>query len=362
MTSLFFIGRLFLLNKSLQQHIISQIENDIGFCNTLSFYQESDTIIFLELEQALQKAQQLCIVSTPKSFSIIGKLLCTITQDNQVVKENLLLPSKSEIYSSSSYLLHYNQTQICVMQADEAHQSIENLLHYDVHHGYIHLFQSSKQEALTLLTPLAQSFDVTLNAYYLCDNCLKIEILSNKYGNVTQFIQATKQLLPKQCIAAESLLNYLVQWLKEKNRKITFAESCTGGLLSAMLTEISGASTIFEGSLVTYSNTMKANWLAVEHETLEHYGAVSEEVVQQMSDGAMNVSYAHYAIAISGIAGPTGGSNEKPVGTVCIDVRSKASQLTRTFHFSGERKSIQEQSALNAIALLFELEEALFLK
>ena len=111
--------------------------------------------------------------------------------------------------------------------------------------------------------------------------------------------------------------------LRAHNKTITSAESCTGGLVASMITEISGSSDIFNGSIVTYSNEIKNQELKVEKDTLDKYGAVSTQVVEEMLTGVIKKFKADYAIAISGIAGPNGGTKNKPVGTVVIGVMGK---------------------------------------
>lgn len=115
-----------------------------------------------------------------------------------------------------------------------------------------------------------------------------------------------------------TLPQLIVELLQERGKKITVAESCTGGLIAASLTQIAGASAVFDAGFVTYSNAMKQAVLNVDENTLRDEGAVSEGVVREMALGALNQSNADYAIAVSGIAGPDGGTPEKPVGTVWI--------------------------------------------
>lgn len=115
-----------------------------------------------------------------------------------------------------------------------------------------------------------------------------------------------------------SLAQHVQSKLVESNLKITTAESCTGGLIASMLTREAGASTIFEAGFVTYSNNIKSKLLGVPEQLLQKFGAVSQEVVMAMAQGALDNSLADLAIAVSGVAGPDGGSDEKPVGTVWI--------------------------------------------
>ena len=120
-----------------------------------------------------------------------------------------------------------------------------------------------------------------------------------------------------------SIANHVLSKLSDDNLKITTAESCTGGLIASMLTQVAGASAFFEAGFVTYSNNMKTKLLGVPEQLLNKYGAVSQEVVIAMAQGALEKASADLAIAVSGIAGPGGGSDEKPVGTVWIAWGSK---------------------------------------
>ena len=144
----------------------------------------------------------------------------------------------------------------------------------------------------------------------------------------------------------------IINKLKAQKQTITFAESCTGGRIASEFTAISGASSVLGGSCVTYSNEIKSQWLGVSKETLINHGAVSKECVEEMLTGIIKLALADCAIAVSGIAGPTGGSNEKPVGTVYIGVKTKQNILVEHHLFQGDRTSIQEQATEAGIALL----------
>lgn len=138
--------------------------------------------------------------------------------------------------------------------------------------------------------------------------------------------------------------------LRIHNKTITVAESCTGGLVASMITKISGSSDIFNGSVVTYSNKIKNQELNVKNETLQKFGAVSCEVVNEMLNGVVKKFDANYAIAISGIAGPTGETKNKPVGTVVIGIcNSKAHKIVNIYHFNGSREEVQIQAAKTSL-------------
>ncbi len=142
--------------------------------------------------------------------------------------------------------------------------------------------------------------------------------------------------------------------LAERKQTLTTAESCTGGLLGAMITDVPGSSAIFKMGFITYSNLAKYERLGVSTEVINVYGAVSENVVAAMSKNARRLAKATYALAISGIAGPDGGSPTKPVGTVCIALcfDKDAPPLTRTFNFLGDREMIRDRSAKMALTML----------
>jgi nicotinamide-nucleotide amidase len=138
--------------------------------------------------------------------------------------------------------------------------------------------------------------------------------------------------------------------LGEKNITLAVAESCTGGLIGHRLTNVAGSSKYFLGDLVTYSNEMKMDLLGVSKETLDTHGAVSEECVREMAAGARTRTGASVAVATSGVAGPDGGTADKPVGTVCLALSSNDKNLTRRYQFRGTRdwiKLITSQVALD---------------
>ena len=142
----------------------------------------------------------------------------------------------------------------------------------------------------------------------------------------------------------------LVKKLKKKRLKISFAESCTGGLLAHSITTINGASKIFNLSVVTYSNDSKSSILKVPKKIINKFGAVSEEVVGEMVTGALSESRANLGIAISGIAGPGGGSPERPVGTVCIAWKlNEGVEIKKTFLFDGNRNEVRYKTVLKAL-------------
>jgi len=143
--------------------------------------------------------------------------------------------------------------------------------------------------------------------------------------------------------------------LKARGATLTTAESCTGGWVAKVITDVAGSSAWFERGFVTYSNEAKAQMIGVKPTTLEAHGAVSEPVVVEMAIGAIKAARAAYAISISGIAGPDGGSAEKPVGTVWFGFASAAGEgITRCECFAGDRESVRRQATAYALKTLWQ--------
>ena len=143
--------------------------------------------------------------------------------------------------------------------------------------------------------------------------------------------------------------------LKERGLMLATAESCTGGWASQALTSISGSSDWFERGFVTYSNAAKQEMLGVAPATLERHGAVSEQTAREMASGALSRSRADIALAITGVAGPTGGTPDKPVGMVCFAWARKGAPIAcSTRQFGGDRDAVRRQSVIAALQGVLE--------
>ena len=139
-------------------------------------------------------------------------------------------------------------------------------------------------------------------------------------------------------------MKQLINLLKQKSLTIAVAESCTGGNLSTLLTSESGASEYFDRGFITYSNQAKMELLGVKKTTLDNFGAVSEQTALEMTQGVMQNSNADIGVSITGIAGPIGGTTDKPVGTVCFGLCINGEYTTTTKYFDGDRKKVVERS------------------
>lgn len=198
-------------------------------------------------------------------------------------------------------------------------------------------------------------------AYLPKDGIIRLRLSS--YGEATkeeieQQIANLKPLIAGNLIATEDLPleTILGNLLKARHQTIATAESCTGGRLAAALNAQSGASAYYMGSVVAYDNRIKEQVLGVMHDTLEKYGAVSEQTVREMAEGVRALMNTDYAIATSGIAGPTGGTPDKPVGTVWIAWATPDGTVAECYHFgiAREREQITQRAVTAALVELIK--------
>ena len=199
-------------------------------------------------------------------------------------------------------------------------------------------------------------------AYLPKDGIIRLRL--STYGEATESeieaqIAALKPLITDYLIATEDqpLEVILGNLLKERQQTIATAESCTGGRLAAALNALSGSSAYYMGSVIAYDNCIKEQVLGVQHDTLTQYGAVSEQTVREMVDGVRTLMHTDYAIATSGIAGPTGGTPDKPVGTVWIAWAMPEGIEAQCFHLGAarEREQITQRAVTTALVKMIKI-------
>lgn len=151
-----------------------------------------------------------------------------------------------------------------------------------------------------------------------------------------------------------ALAEKVVKMLKDAGMTVTTVESCTGGLLSGTLVDVAGVSDVLNQAYVTYANEAKQSLAGVKAETLEAFGAVSEQTAREMAEGGAKAAKADACLSVTGIAGPDGGTAEKPVGLVYIGCYVNGNTVVERNVFSGSRRKVREQSVQAALQLLFE--------
>ena len=170
-----------------------------------------------------------------------------------------------------------------------------------------------------------------------------VEELYRRFGNAVYTTDAD-----------ETLEMALTKLLMKKKYTMTTAESCTGGMIAARMVNAPGVSAVLKSGFITYANEAKEELLGVSHDTLEKFGAVSRETAEEMAEGAAKAAHTDAAVAVTGIAGPDGGTKEKPVGLVYIGVNVRGNVEVREYHFSGSRQKIRESVTAAALTFLRE--------
>ncbi len=181
--------------------------------------------------------------------------------------------------------------------------------------------------------------------------------ISQLTNEVTGYAKKIVTLLDEYVISETdtAIEKVILDFMQARGLTLSTAESCTGGYISHLITQQPGSSKVFLGGGVSYSNDLKISMLGVSGETLKVFGAVSEETVREMALGAIKNFHSDYSISVSGIAGPDGGTPDKPVGTVWIGVAGKGKSIVKKFQFGNKRVQNIERSAISALALLYKL-------
>ena len=165
----------------------------------------------------------------------------------------------------------------------------------------------------------------------------------------------SQQILSNRELSTQDICGLVADFLCRNQWLLVTAESCTGGLIAAACTDLAGSSTWFERGFVTYSNAAKTELLGVDAVLIEQHGAVSEPVVRAMAAGALTHSHAQVAVAVTGVAGPSGGSPEKPVGTVWFGWATPSGLSSAVRHFDGDRTTVRQATVHHALQQLVAL-------
>lgn len=362
-TTLVIVGKSLKLNKAFLDYIDTQVYLHVKTPEKKIFLDKNNKDLFLIIETIMREPSQTIIIAATDSFNLIGKVISTICEDVLELKENMLMPSKVKEYTDKSYMFDYEGQHINVIEAKETLNLPAILINNSVESEIFSLIGLDEDSTKILLNPLADTYEIKLTSTSIVEGWSAIEATTYKYGNLDHFFKSVKSLFPDKFIKNSNVVAHIIESLETEGKTVSIAESCTGGTIAAMITNVAGSSTVFNGSIISYSNTIKKSWLGVSDETLQKYGAVSELCVREMLEGVLNASSADYAMATSGIAGPTGGSVEKPIGTVFVGARSKdGNVIVERLLLQGDREYIQKQSAYHAFRLLLCVGKNLFFK
>lgn len=331
----------------------SVARNHFGTLHALHFCDSIDEMCDTSIFKNILSAQQCLIVLPKEKFNQVIEIL----QTQEMVESTIINTSCVEIchtkknqsadtnVESKIYLMDL----LSVKNGGFGESLQENLL-------YLYPLGIDAQSTQILLSGIAKEFGVCIKVLNSHSN---LELLSAMNGDLYGFKVAIEENFSHKIFTTFNFAKSVIALLEARNFKITSAESCTGGLIAYQLTKESGASAVFDGGVISYANAIKEAWLEVSAENLARFGAVSEAVVRDMLNGALRLSGADFALATSGIAGPSGGSASKPVGTIYIGVKGIANgieiEMIECLHFRGDRNFIQAQATLYAYLLFLKI-------
>ncbi|WNY98140.1 Putative competence-damage inducible protein [Sulfurospirillum sp. 'SP'] len=362
-SSLIVVGKALRYNLPFLNYIHATITKHIDLPDQTVYIDKNDKDLFFVLEESIAHADEIVIVTSHDSFNLVNKVIATLGEESLELKAGMLIPSKAVRFEENSYLLARDGKHINVIKACENKKLPLILIENSNSSELFSIINIDEDSLKILVEPLAQNYEIRITPTTIVDGWIMVEAISNKYGNLESFFKAIKSLLPTKVINHPDVIEHISHCLQKEGKTLSIAESCTGGLIASMLTKRAGVSAIFKGGIVSYGNEIKESWLGVSSDTIERFGAVSELCVREMLEGVLNASLSDYAIATSGIAGPDGGSIEKPVGTVYVGARNKEGHIMiERLLLEGDREYIQTQSAYHALKLLLHVGENIFLK
>jgi len=354
--SILYIGRSVFGHPVLRSYIEREI-GSLGLRKEEEFYcRDLEPELPLEIQRVLDsESREILIVSDAESFTLVGRILSTLADDNLRLEGEMLVPSGTAAVEKDSYLYEIGRQRINVLRVRPG-EPLPKILLEPVGQKIYQYFPENGSIPEPMKSLLLSERE-WMESLEILPGWYRLEL----YGEENRSrLQKALQPWRGRMIPGDSLAEALIRYLALRGKKITFAESCTGGLLAATFTSQPGASEILEGSYVTYANRIKSQWLGVREETLRNFGAVSRECVLEMAEGAQRNLGADIALSISGIAGPTGAVPGKPVGTVYLCLRNGETSRAERLQLQGDRNAIQQQAVLYALKWLVESEEEIF--
>jgi nicotinamide-nucleotide amidase len=329
------------------------LEKRAVFARRRYYYGTHDDSLPQELLEIVSAEWEIYIFCESESYPVLNRIVATLSHEAIVSDGERLHPLTASRVFANGYSIDVGACSLYITEISYE-KTIEFPKESPDMSRRVYIFAKSHTEyediarSATLKLGLPLPSKVTPTMYMsTMDEPVSIHELEGYFGK-------------GRYIVTKNIFALLVEYLSSCGKSLTFAESCTGGLIASAFTSVSGASAILNGSFVTYSNGIKHEWLGVREETLMRYGAVSRECVEEMADGAMAKSRADIAIAVSGIAGPTGAVEGKPVGTVYICIKNSGEKRVERVFLPGDRVAIQERTLWRAVELLIESEKGIF--
>ncbi len=354
------VGKNIKYNQPLMAYVERSVQKKLGHIDALYHLDQNDADLFLSLEEIITKSRRVVIV-TRDAYALVSKILCTLSADSMVLREDILVPSRAEMYDKESYLLYYHDKYINLLQIREQEKIAPIMIEPKEKGVSFFLVDAEDESEKVKLENIVKIHDVEISQTALVAGLKFIQASGFQHAQYDSFIQALAFAFRDKILFGDNLATIISQRLIENKRSVTCVESCTGGLIASEIVKNSGISAVFNGSIVSYANDIKSKIVGVKDMTLTTYGAVSVQTLYEMLEGGLRLMDADMAIAVSGIAGPTGGTKDKPVGRVYVGAKSRGGEtLIEKLTLQGDRIYIQQQAMFWGFKLLLLSDKKFF--
>lgn len=353
------IGNELIINENYMRYIYEEYKKQFLELHEIKFINKPDKELPFLLQNFAQEYSYISIFCINEHYATIAKILATLSDDTLILENDTLVPSKSNNVKNS-FLITIDDCSINLLNANIASKLPQILNKPELNYAHFCLLDIDEMSANLLLDTLTKSFEIQTNSSALLENLICIRASASQYGKLEGFLKGVFKLFNTKVFLGNDPIKFITKKLLEKNLKISFAESCTAGLCASKLAQFDGISSIFEGSLITYSNRLKNSWLGVSNDTLESISEYSDRCVYFMLKGVFKTANPDFALAISGVAGENNDKSTK-AGTIYIGAMYKdGTFLQECIHIQGNRNYTREQACLAAFCLMLKLKPEIF--
>lgn len=356
---LLIIGSELKLHKNYLDYIYRHYEQHFGELNAcICFDKTSKELPFL-LESWINEYDCITIFASSALYAAVAKIVATLNKDSLTLQNELLMPSKTLDLDKNSFLVQISRCKVNLLKASVDETLPRILTKNKSNFVFFCLRDMDEESAIILLDTLAKSYKISISSSSLLANLVLIKATATtKFSPLESFLQAAQNLFKQKLLLGKNPLEFIAQKLIQRELKISFAESCTAGLCASELARFNGVSSIFEGSIITYSNRLKHEWLGISDMILQN--EYSEKCVYFMLKGAFKTSGCDFALAISGVAGDSDDKGVK-AGTIFIGAMYRdGAFLQETLRLQGERNFVRHQAVLASFMLITKLKPELF--
>ena len=357
---IFIIGDDIIINKDYKKYIFRKYEEKFKEIQEIKILSKTDKDLPFILEKIIKKYDFITIFSSYEHYHIVAKIISTINDDNLVLKEDTLVPDKALEFAKNSSLNLVNDTKINLLKVSVEEKLPKLLGEIELNFDYFCIFDMDEDSVKILLQTITKSYEIDIKTSFILSNLTLVKAQALQYGQLKSFMQGVEKIFDSKFMIGNDPINFIVKKLLDQNLKISFAESCTGGMCANEITKIDGISKIFDGSIISYSNKIKHEWLGVSESILENNGEYSERCMYFMLKGIFKTAKPDFAIAISGVAGSEDIANIKS-GTIFIGAMYKdGTYLQEILNLKGDRIYIKKQAVIASFCLLLKLKPHFF--